>query len=225
MTLPPTCKISQRDTHRLVNARYGKSVLTRIADDDSHLETILELDNITNERLHAENDLLPGITPLELVSGFYYSHIVNAAFCHAHPQGSRFNDSHRGAWYASFELETALTEIIFHRTLDLNEINCFDDDITCDDYLADFNGKFHDLRGSDSFTGSLDYQSYVASQSLGRALLTHDTGGIVYPSVRQNHGTNLVCFRPALVNNVRKGQTCHIVWNSSSVPEVSWIVK
>lgn len=199
------------------------SFLAQIADVDSHLEAILELDNITNERLAAENDLLPGITSLELVSGFRYAIIVNAAFCYAHPQGSRFNSPERGAWYASFERETALTEIIFHKTLDLAEINCFEDDITCDDYLADFNGIFNDLRGQDSFSDCLHPESYVASQSLGRQLLSCDTGGIVYPSVRQHNGTNLVCFRPALVNNVRKGQTCRIVWDNSATPEVTWL--
>jgi hypothetical protein len=31
------------------------------------------------------------------------------------------------------------------------------------------------------------------------------SAGVVYPSVRQSGGTCIVCFRPALVNNVRKG--------------------
>lgn len=43
--------------------------------------------------------------------GVPYYRIVNAAFTHAHPLGSRFNDPDRGAWYAAFELETAQAEI------------------------------------------------------------------------------------------------------------------
>jgi hypothetical protein len=37
--------------------------------------------------------------------------IVNAAFVHAHPLGSRFNGPDRGAWYAGFEVETSQAEV------------------------------------------------------------------------------------------------------------------
>jgi hypothetical protein len=53
----------------------------------------------------AENDLLPGIGVRELLFGVPYYRVVNAAFTHAHPLGSRFNDPERGAWYAAFEIK------------------------------------------------------------------------------------------------------------------------
>ena len=58
----------------------GDSVLTRIADDDDHLQTLFDLDHATNDRLRAENDLLPGIGIGELVFGIAHYRIVNAAF-------------------------------------------------------------------------------------------------------------------------------------------------
>ena len=36
-----------------------------------------------------------------------------AAFCHAHPLGSRFAGADRGAWYAGFEIETSHAEVAF----------------------------------------------------------------------------------------------------------------
>ena len=41
-------------------------------------------------------------------------------------------------------------------------------------------------------------------------LLAAGSAGIVYPSVRRANGTCLVCFRPALVTNVRTGEAIEI---------------
>ena len=79
-------------------------MLARIADDDAHLADIFDLDHATNDRLLAENERRPGIGVRELLFGVPYYRIVNAAFTHAHPFGSRFNGPERGAWYAAFEL-------------------------------------------------------------------------------------------------------------------------
>ncbi len=117
MTLPPVSLIRQYDTHRLIPAKYsegGESVLVRVADSDDDLAKIFDLDNATNDRLLAENGLLPGIGIHELVFGVPYYRIVNAAFCHTHPLGSRFNAPDRGVWYAAFELETAQAEVACH---------------------------------------------------------------------------------------------------------------
>ncbi len=223
MKLPPVTSIDQENTHRLIPTKYGDDVLMRIADNKAHLETIIALDCVTNDRLNAENSLLPGITPLELVYGIPFYEIVNAAFCHAQLEGSRFNGPDRGAWYASFEQEGALSEVIFHKTLELAEINYFKEDITYTDYLASFKGDFHDIRDQNSFAKSLDPESYIASQSLASRLFNQNSLGIVYPNVRYKEGTNLICFRPALVNNVRKANTCRLVWDDSEKPKINWI--
>jgi len=223
VTLPPLTRLHQDDTHRLIPSQYGDRVLTGLAQDAAHLETLIELDNLTNERLHAEQNLLPGITALELVSGFPHYRVVNAAFCHGHPEGSRFNGPDRGAWYAAFERESALAEVIFHKTLALAEIDTFDDDVTYEDYLSDFRGEFHDIRDQDAFAECLDPESYVASQALAARLFRADSAGIVYPSVRYPPGTNLVCFRPALVFHVRQGHTYRLVWQDRPDPEVIWL--
>lgn len=46
---------------------------------------------------------------------------------------------------------------------------------------------------------------YLRPQRLADRLLSRQSNGIIYPSVRRSGGTCLVCFRPALVYNVRRG--------------------
>ncbi len=224
MSWPEVSLFRQYDTHRLIPSKYrqdGDSVLTRIADDGSHLRDIFDLDNATNDRLLAENDLLPGIDTHELVFGVPYNRIVNAAFCHAHPLGSQFNGPDRGAWYAAFEVETAQAEVAFHKGIELAEVGWFQEEVTYDDYLADFSADFHDLRDDRAFADCLSPDSYIASQRLAQQLLAAGSLGVVYPSVRKQGGTCLACFRPALVVNVRKDATHVFRWEGQAEPAIS----
>jgi hypothetical protein len=67
----------------------------------------------------------------------------------------------------------------------------------------------------------LDAHSYKVSQRLARELLESGSGGVVYPSVRHKGGTCIACFRPALVNNVRKSSSISITFESAlAVPEI-----
>ena len=215
--LPPTRYIDQRDTHRLIPAQYadgGISVLARLTDDDETLDGIFELDNATNDRLLAESRLDPGIDERELVFGIPSYRIINAAFCHPSPEGSRFASSDRSAWYASFELETSQAEVAYHRQLWLQETK-WEQEERSDylDYLADFRAEFHDLRETPDHADCLSPTSYAASQTLGAQLLELGSAGIVYPCVRRRAGTCLACFRPVLVTNVRKGYIYTIIFS------------
>ncbi len=239
----PTTSIDQRDTHRLIPAQFadgGASVLARLTDDPKTLEGIFELDNATNDRLLAESRLAPGIDERELVFGIPSYRIINAAFCHPSPAGSRFNSADRGAWYASFELETSQAEVTYHRQLWLRE-TAWEEEDTADylDYLADFRADFPDLRSNDlrskdlrsqdlrshdlrasagDYADCLSPTSYVASQRLAAELLELGSAGIVYPCVRRAGGTCLACFRPVLVTNVRPGGIFNFTFPNSRTP-------
>jgi hypothetical protein len=240
--VPGTTLIDQRDTHRLIPAQFaddGASVLSPLTDDPRILEGIFELDNATNDRLLAESRLAPGIDERELVFGIPSYRIINAAFCHPSPVGSRFNSADRGAWYASFELETSQAEVAYHRQLWLRE-TAWDEEDEADyqDYLADFRAEFHDLRGKDlrskdrrnkdrrnkdlrtqeDYSECFSPTSYVASLALASQLLELGSAGIVYPCVRRAGGTCIACFRPVLVTNVRKGGVFTFIFRDSHTP-------
>ena len=95
--------------------------------------------------------------------------------------------------------------MIFHKTVEYAEIDYFDDCVSYRALLADFAGGFHDLREAPAFASCMAPDSYVESQNLALDLLEAESLGVIYPSVRAVQGTNLACFRPALVGNVRLG--------------------
>lgn len=223
LPLPKTTLLRQIDTCRLIPSRFAPhedSVLAGLAEDDAHLADLFDLDNATNARLRGERGLLPGIGVDELVFGVPNFRIVNAAFAYARPEGARFSGPERGAWYCAFEVETALAEVAFHKTVEYQEIGRFDDSVTYEAMLADFSAEFHDLRGDARFAACLDPKRYIASQRLGARLLEAGSLGIVYPSVRRPEGTNLACFRPALVGNVRRGETWRLTWSGTPTPRI-----
>jgi len=223
--LPRVSDVLRDNTHRLIPSRYTEkddSVLTRLTEDAEDLSALFELEGATNDRLLGEAGLLPGITVRELVFGLSYSHIVNAAFTHANPSGSRFNGPERGAWYAAFVRETSEREVAYHKSKELQEIRWQEKEtFTYVDFLADFRGTFHDIRNDARFRNCLDANSYRASRRLAGELLEDGSAGVVYPSVRHQSGTCVACFRPALVNNVRKGPSISIAFaNAFAIPEI-----
>lgn len=192
------------------------------------LEDIVLLDGATNDRIQGEQQGLIGISTYELVYGIPNSHIVNAAFTHTNEAGSRFNDSTRGAWYAAEELNTSLAEVTYHKARRLAEMvvpelpeERPDEEVsTYDDWLADFRSAFHVLRPANKFAECLQPepvpQCYAASQQLARQLLELQSNGLVYPSVRRKGYRCLVCFRPALVYNPRRGKRLAIRFTATS---------
>jgi RES domain-containing protein len=220
--LPPVTLVRRYDTHRLIPSQYSEpgSVLALIADDEAQLADLFDLDHATNDRLLAENQQLGGIGVHELVFGVPYYRMVNAAFTHAHPLGSRFNGPARGAWYAAFELRTAQAEVAFHKSVQLAEIGCLEEEVTFDDYQADVSAPLHDLREAPGFAPCLAPDSYVASQLLAERLLASGSMGVIYPSVRRRGGTCVGIFRPALVTHLRKGRTWRFRWKGKPAPVI-----
>ena len=223
---PKQTALRQFDTCRLIPSRFADaedSVLAPLADHNDMLGDLFDLDNATNERLRGEYGGLPGIGVDELVFGVPNFRIINAAFTYARPEGNRFSDGELGAWYCAFEPETALAEITFHKTVEYQEIDYFDDSVSYQTMLADFTATFHDLRGARGYAKVLAPDSYIASQQLAAELLDAGSMGVIFPSVRRPSGTNLACFRPALVGNVRKGGAYRLTWAGSPTPSVESI--
>jgi RES domain-containing protein len=146
---------------------------------------------------------------------------VMAGFCHPRPDGGRFNDSSRGAWYAAFELETAQTEIAYHKTKELAEVGVFETRVQYREYVARFWAEFHDLRPLNrGFIPYHDPNSYEVSQRLAVTLLQNGSNGILYRSVRHPGGECIACFRPALVKEVRQGGHFEFGWEGTRTPQI-----
>jgi hypothetical protein len=217
---PPTIDFKRRGTVRLIPGRYPSTgILDRVAVPED-LEAVFELEGWTNDRINGELGILHTIPRDEWVVDTPMATVVMAAFCHPRPEGGRFNDTSRGAWYAAFALKTAHAEAVHARARELEEIGgWFDTSMQMVSYSADFSARFHEIRRR-KFAAYLDPDDYTKSQELARGLLDSGANGIVYPSVRDHGGTCLACFRPRLVKNVRQGAFYEYRWMGSREPAI-----
>jgi hypothetical protein len=226
---PPVHDVRWDDSHRLIPAVYADTdapVLAGLADSPDDVDLLIDLAGATNARLMAQADVLPGgIGSEELVFGVPHWRVINAAFCHPHPLGSRFNGPDRGAWYAGAHVETSIAEVVHHRTVDLAEIGRWELEVEYQDYLADVHAPMHDLRRPRDrrARACLDPDSYLASQALAATLVTGGSLGVVYPAVRDPGREALACFRPALVGHVRTGARYRMTWSGTSTPAVTML--
>jgi RES domain-containing protein len=205
----------------LIPSKYGgRAPLEELADTVTQIADLTALSNVTDERSVAERGLLPAVSPYELVSDVPHAPVINAAFTYAHPLGSRLNNADRGAWYAALQLLTAQAEVAFHKTVHLAEVGRYEDEVEFDDYVADFNGEYHDLRRTKRFAACLERTSYVASQTLAERLLESGSSGVIYPSTRRPRGTCLACFDPKRVLNVRRSGRLRFSWRGKPTPQI-----
>jgi RES domain-containing protein len=227
MSLPQTVDLVQRDTFRLISTgRLKDPVLLPLAANHGALEDLADLESVTNERLVAQESGLPDLDPRELVFGRAGFTFINAAFAHVRPGGNRFNGEDRGAWYCAMAADTAISEVSYHLTRELKAIDRFDNVTDYAELIADFVGRFHDLRPLDRADDPTLHHDpaigYPAGQALARRLRAEaGSNGIVYPSVRHAGGTCLVAFRPDLVQNLRQGGIWRLEWQGAPTPSVT----
>jgi RES domain len=210
--------ISFRDTHRLVTIEHSNPVESSLA---TRVQNVLDrLASVTDVLATSEEGKNANINR-ELVSGVPEYSIINAAFVYTSREGKRFNDARRGAWYAGIELKTSQDEVSFHKLrsfadTDYNGAARFQ----YRGFHADFAGEYHHLSSKEQarcLKKSPVPECYGPGQNLANQLLYTGSNGIVYPSVRNPGGTCIVCFRPALVYNVRRSAKCELSISSGSV--------
>jgi len=219
----PVTDIAEKATVRLIPTAYFKPpVLTPLADGDDHLADLARLEALTNRRLRGEREGLADLDSRELafraraagLRVWGHTH-ANAAFLYTRPDGNRFNDAGRGAWYCAFDDLTAIEEVAFHRTRELRFARTYRDEAVYQALLADFIGPFPDLRGVDLAPESLDpapERGYPAGQALARSLRAEGWAGLLYPSVRHEGGACFAAFEPQIVQNVRPGAKWLLRW-------------
>jgi hypothetical protein len=227
MWLLPTAELAQRDTVRLVSTgRLKESVLLPLAANHGALEDLANLESATNGRLLGQETGLADLDPRELVFGRAGYTFINAAFTHTRPGGNRFNGDDRGAWYCGFIAETALGEVSYHLSRELEAIGRFENVTDYAELIADFFGPFHDLRDADRAAEPALHDdpaiAYPAGQALARRLRKEiGSAGLVYPSARHPGGTCLVSFRPDLVQNLRQGGIWRLEWQGVPSPAIT----
>ena len=226
--IPVTDFVDNHTIRLIATAHVDEPVLTPLADDAEALDIIEKIENLTSARGNLIGSLPAGIASEELLTAAH-GHgwaLVNAAFCHTRPAGSRFNGPERGAWYASHgaaATETAQSEVAWHLTRELSHVGRFENTTAYRELLAGFVTQFHDLNphsGDEVLSADPDI-AYPAGQTLARTILRAGGNGIVYPSVRHTGGHCLAAFRPHLVQNVREGSTWLFSWAGRPAPTIT----
>jgi RES domain len=193
----------RHQTHRLIASRFPTiGVFDDLADEPTDVRVAFLLESVTNDRLAvARLGVLPDSEIITGPSGAGAS-LVMAAFLHANEAGGRFTDSRLGAWYASFELETAFAETIYHNTRRLrfsaggfpNRLQMRQLVTTIDSDLVDVRGGYPELYHDSDYVPSQNFAAQLRYPRSGGS-----ENGIVFDSVRRISGTNVCIFWPSKV--------------------------
>ncbi len=129
---------------------YIPPFLKPLAEIESELPVLLELESITDESLNSRLNGLYRIKFRDDALQVWGQTHINAAFSHRRLEGNRFKTVDFGAWYASYDDLTSIDEVSYHRTRELVAVNFFEDEVIYQALLAQISGEFRDLRQADS---------------------------------------------------------------------------
>ena len=221
---PPALSHIAITTHRLIASRWPTiGVFDRVGTTPRDVAAAYELEMLTNDRLHVPFERLHALPESEWAVGTPNASIVMAAYLHADEAGGRFTDGTLGAWYCSFDLQTAIRETVYHHTRRLSHSAAgYYQTIQMRELRADVDAEFHDLRGMQKVLPTLySPDSYAESQPFGVMLRREGSNGICYDSVRYVSGVCLAVFRPRLLLNVTQGDHFQYEWIGAETPMVS----
>jgi len=216
----PKKTFKEKKCWRIIPSRYPPiDLFERVVEPDD-LDSILELESLTNDRLRHEVGNL-SLVPLEdRVSGPNTSYIM-AAFTHLNPNGSRFSDGTWGVYYAGLTIDTAIAETTYHREKFLSFTQ--EDPIHIDMRVitAQLNSNLEDVSTKEYIDTSIYHlDHYHESQALARSLREKQSNGIFYKSVRDVSGENVAVFKPKCLSNCLQEEHLEYVWNGSKITDI-----
>lgn len=187
--------------YRLIPSRFPPVGLFDSVATTADLEAVMELVGWTNDRLVAER--IARLPQTEWVYGRANASIIMASFLHVSPSGMRFNGRQLGAWYAAAQLPTAAIEVAHHLRREVVARSVPEMGRAYRAYSARLDGRYRDIRGRQgALSGIYSRDSYAESQAYGEKLRAEGGAGIVYDSVRQRGGVNVVAYRPTNILDV-----------------------
>ncbi|RRQ21944.1 RES family NAD+ phosphorylase [Thiohalobacter thiocyanaticus] len=216
----PHARITWTPSVRVVASRFPPVGLFDSVADPADLETVFDIEGLTNPRLRQEAGDISLVPPEDRISGPGATPIM-AAFTHLNPDGSRFSDGTYGVYYASRTMETAIRETLHHRERFLRYTNEPPIELDQRVYYSDIDAELTDIRPyRDMRPEWYDPDSYKASQRLANALRNSKGNGLVYHSVRHEGGECIAVFRPRLLSPARQGPHLTYVWDGEAITHV-----
>ncbi|MBD2749990.1 RES family NAD+ phosphorylase [Microvirga sp. BT688] len=216
----PTSAVRWLPCYRIIPSRFPPINLFERVTDPADLETVLDIESMTNDRLRDEVGALNLVPPEDRISGPGTSPIM-AAFTHLPPYDSRFTDGSFGVFYAGRTLDTSIAETTHHREAFLRATSEPRIELDMRVYAVDLDTMLHDIRGmKDTMAEVYDPSSYAASQALAIEFRTSGSSGLAYDSVRNPDGECVAIFKPRVLSNCRQERHLTYVWDGSSISTV-----
>jgi hypothetical protein len=215
--LPKQINLKDKKQFRIIPSVYPPINFFEDLVDPAEMETLWEIETLTNERLRQEAGDVFLVKSADRVSGPGAT-VVMAAFTHIH-RPSRFTDGSFGIYYAGLSRETAIIETVYHRALFLRATQ----EDACELTMRVYEGKilkpFHDLR-SPTFKKFHHASEYSHSQAYGRQLRDLDSWGLLYNSVRHPDGLCIAALRPPAISIPTPTSLLRYAWNGEKITEV-----
>ena len=176
---------------------------------------LMEIEALTNPRIREAIGPIAAVPVADRVAGPGASYVM-APF--AYPSDSRFSDERQGAYYAAHDLETAIAEVSYHRTIFARTTPPraleFDERVI----TARIAGNFEDLRmvpPTDPRYGS----GYAPGQAFARGVRAAGGNGVVYTSVRRPAGDCVAVFVPRMIRNARTDRFIGLRWDGNAITD------
>lgn len=214
---PTTIDLHGQKHYRIIPSTYPPINFFEDLVDPSEMETLWEIESLTNERLRQEAGDIFLVPPEDRISG-PGSSVVMAAFTHA-GIASRFTDGSYGIYYASLSYETAIRETVFHREIFLNATQEPALEITMRSYESTLIQPLHDIRTAD-YEHLHDPYNYSSSQHFAKKLREEKSWGLIYNSVRHQDGHCIAAFKPRTISIPKPLAHLRYIWNGQRITEI-----
>ncbi|HKY94708.1 MAG TPA: RES family NAD+ phosphorylase [Kiloniellales bacterium] len=223
----PRRRLKRERTHRLIPSRFPPIGIFDIGLTAAETAAAFELEAATNERLNDLRGRLHLIAPRDLAAGDGAGFVM-AAFLHG--AAGRFNDDTLGAWYAAFDVATAIAEVAYHHHRRLTQSAAgFPAIAEMRELVSRVTAELPDLRTSSAAERARlldpDPATYGEGQAVARVLREAGESGLLYPAVRHAGGTCLVLWRPRLCLPMTQGAHFRLAWNAEGVLDVNRLSK
>lgn len=214
----PTADVHWPAAVRIINSRFPPIALFEDVADPADWPLLMSAEQKTNPRLMESIGDLDLVPAHRRVSGPGAS-VLMAPFTHASPdRPSRFSDGRFGVLYCGDRFEVALFETMHHHARFMAATKQRPGWASqFREYLLTVRATLSDLRGSSTAGAVMDPDSYAVSQTVGAALRSAGSDGIVYPSVRWPAGACAALFHPDLASAPIQARHLDYHWNGERV--------
>lgn len=202
--VPGSTALNWPDCWRLVPTRFQEERLLERVAGPGDLATVVALEQMTNERLRDARGEISLVLPHERSSDA--SEFVMAPFAYRNPSGSDFSDGSFGVYYASENLETAISECRHHHESFLRYTDEPAMRLELRVVSAELSGQFHQLPTLPP--------DRVRAEAV--ALRRQGADGILFESLRRT-GRCAAVFLPRAIAKCKAKRQMVFEWDGTSI--------